>query len=84
MRLQFEKRYYFVHEIQKMFCIKEKTWRMWMYDKAGDKMKNGKRCKPKKVVGGIPGVFKMPGTNYYVVDPEVFQEWFMSQVGDED
>ena len=38
-----------------------------MYDIAGDKMKNGKRCKPKKVVGGIPGVFKMPGTNYYVV-----------------
>ena len=64
---EFEDRNYQVSEIKKRFGIKDKTWRIWMY---GD-------CKKKKPIDkSLMGLIKIPGTNYCVVDPYVFQDWF--------
>lgn len=64
---EFEDRNYQVHEIKRKFGIKDKTWRIWVY---GD-------CKNKKPIDkALMGLTKVPGTNYYVVDPDVFQDWF--------
>ena len=64
---EFEDRNYQVHEIKGKFGIKDKTWRIWVY---GD-------CKKKKPIDkALMGLTKVPGTNYYVVDPDVFQGWF--------
>ena len=64
---EFEDRNYQVSEIKKRFGIKDKTWRIWMY---GD----GKKKKP--IDKSLMGLIKIPGTNYCVVDPYVFQDWF--------
>ena len=64
---EFEDRNYQVHEIKRKFGIKDKTWRIWVY---GD-------CKKKKPIDkALMGLTKVPDTNYYVVDPDVFQDWF--------
>ena len=64
---EFEDRNYQVSEIKKRFGIKDKTWRIWMY---GDgKKKNA-------IDKSLMGLIKIPGTNYCVVDPYVFQDWF--------
>tara|TARA_R100000664_G_C2692968_1_gene96320 strand:+ start:248 stop:475 length:228 start_codon:yes stop_codon:yes gene_type:complete len=64
---EFEDRNYQVHEIKRRFGIKDKTWRIWVY---GD----GKKKRP--IDKSSMGLTKVPGTNYYVVDPDVFQDWF--------
>ena len=68
MTFDFEDRYYTTTEIKRKFCIKDKTWRIWMY---GDK----KRRRNKQDILSM-GLVKVPGTNYYVVDPVKFQDWF--------
>ena len=64
---EFEDRNYQVSEIKKRFGIKDKTWRIWMY---GDSKKKNAIDK------SLMGLIKIPGTNYCVVDPYVFQDWF--------
>ena len=71
---EFEDRYYQVSEIKKRFGIKDKTWRVWVY---GDTVKiNGDGKKKKPIDKSLMGLIKIPGTNYCVVDPYVFQDWF--------
>ncbi len=71
---EFEDRYYQVSEIKKRFGIKDKTWRVWVY---GDTVKiNGKSKKKNAIDKSLIGLIKIPGTNYCVVDPYVFQDWF--------
>ena len=65
MMFSFEDRFYTTHEIKTKFAIKDKTWRIWLY---GDK----KRRKNKQDILAM-GLVKVPGTNYYVVDPVKFQ-----------
>ena len=74
MKSKFENRYYNTREIKHMFSIKDKTWRVWLY---GD----SSRKKLNKVDLHEMGVFKVPGTNYHVVDPYKFQEWFNHRIG---
>jgi hypothetical protein len=66
MQLSFEKRWYDLHEIKELFSIKDKTMSNWLYDKKTGKKKN------------LPnmGIYKLPDTNYYVVNPIEFQDWF--------
>ena len=66
MNFTFEDRWYDKHEILKKFSITEKTWKNWLYD-----TKTGK----KKNLGNM-GIYKLPGANYYVINPIEFQEWF--------
>jgi len=66
MELSFEKRWHSLHEIKNFFSIKDKTMSNWLYDK-----KTGK----KKDLASM-GIYKLPDTNYYVVNPVEFQEWF--------
>ena len=75
MQFEFEDRYYQVHEIQKKFGIKDKTWRNLLYGDS-DRKRGIKRkaiIKDKQSVG----LYKVPHTNYYVVDPNKFQDWFL-------
>ena len=82
MRFEFEKRYYQPHEIKHRFCIKEKTWKVWLY---GDTIKvKGKSLKKAKQDILEMGLKKIPGSNYYVVDPNKFQDWFLQQIGELD
>ena len=82
MRFTFENRYYQTHEIQKQFAIKEKTWRTWLY---GDTVKiKGKSVKKAKQDLHEMGLKKVPGSNYYVVDPNKFQDWFLLLIGEPD
>ena len=76
MTFDFEDMYYTTTEIKRKFCIKEKTWRIWMY---GDK----KRRRNKQDILSM-GLVKVPGTNYYVVDPVKFQDWFKELCGVEE
>ena len=76
MTFDFEDRYYTTTEIKRKFCIKDKTWRIWMY---GDK----KRIRNKQDILSM-GLVKVPGTNYYVVDPVKFQDWFKELCGVEE
>ena len=76
MTFDFEYRYYTTTEIKRKFCIKDKTWRIWMY---GDK----KRRRNKQDILSM-GLVKVPGTNYYVVDPVKFQDWFKELCGVEE
>ena len=79
MRLTFEDRWYQAHEIKQLFAIKEKTWKIWLY---GDTYNyKGKKVKKQKVDIAEMGLRKVPGTNYYVVDPNKFQEWFLERIG---
>lgn len=77
MKITFEDRFYNATEIKRLFCIKDKTWRVWLY---GD----SSRKKINKVDSNEMGVFKLPGTNYYVVDPHKFQDWYFHRIGMED
>mgnify|MGYP001170165117 FL=1 len=82
MRFTFENRYYQTHEIQKQFAIKEKTWKVWLY---GDTVKiKGKSVKKAKQDLLEMGLRKVPGSNYYVVDPNRFQDWFLTLIGEPD
>ena len=76
MTFDFEDRYYTTTEIKRKFCIKDKTWRIWMY---GDK----KRRRNKQDILSM-GLVKVPGTNYYVVDTVKFQDWFKELCGVEE
>ena len=76
MTFDFEDRYYTTTEIKRKFCIKDKTWRIWMY---WDK----KRRRNKQDILSM-GLVKVPGTNYYVVDPVKFQDWFKELCGVEE
>ena len=76
MTFDFEDRYYTTTEIKRKFCIKDKTWRIWMY---GAK----KRRRNKQDILSM-GLVKVPGTNYYVVDPVKFQDWFKELCGVEE
>ena len=76
MTFDFEDRYYTTTEIKRKFCIKDKTWRIWMY---GDK----KRRRNKQDILSM-GLVKVPGTNYYVVYPVKFQDWFKELCGVEE
>ena len=76
MMFSFEDRFYTTHEIKTKFAIKDKTWRIWLY---GDK----KRRKNKQDMLAM-GLVKVPGTNYYVVDPVKFQDWFKELCGVEE
>ena len=71
MNFVFENRWHSKHEILKKFSIVEKTWKNWLYDDKGKKKKNLASM----------GVYKMPGTNYWVINPTEFQEWFNSFIG---
>jgi len=70
MELSFEKRWYDLHEIKVIFRIKNKTMSNWLYDKKTGKKKN------------LPnmGIYKLPDTNYYVVNPVEFQDWFIKRL----
>lgn len=52
MTFDFEDRFYTTTEIKRKFCIKDKTWRIWMY---GDK----KRRKNKQDILSM-GLVKVP------------------------
>ena len=79
MRFEFENRYHQVHEIKRKFAIKDKTWKTWLY---GDTIKvKGKSLKKAKQDILEMGLRKVPGSNYYVVDPFKFQDWFLNLVG---
>ena len=82
MRFTFENRYHQVHEIKHQFAIKDKTWKVWLY---GDTVKiKGKYIKKAKQDLLEMGLRKIPGSNYYVVDPNNFQDWFLQQIGELD
>tara|TARA_R100000935_G_scaffold28611_1_gene48963 strand:+ start:461 stop:682 length:222 start_codon:yes stop_codon:yes gene_type:complete len=70
MNFTFEDRWYDKYEIMKKFSIKEKTWKNWLYDN-----KTGKKRIPADM-----GIYKLSGTNYYVINPVEFQEWFNNQL----
>ena len=76
MTFDFEDRFYTTTEIKRKFCIKDKTWRIWMYW-------DNKRRKNKQDILSM-GLVKVPGTNYYVVDPVKFQDWFKELCGVEE
>jgi hypothetical protein len=44
------------------------------HDKSSQKKLKTKKIR-KQNLASI-GVFKMPGTNYYVIEPNQFQDWF--------
>tara|TARA_R110001599_G_C11723341_1_gene605858 strand:+ start:184 stop:456 length:273 start_codon:yes stop_codon:yes gene_type:complete len=73
---KFEDRLHNPAEIQKKFGIKHKTWEAMLgyHDKSSQKKLKTKKIR-KQNLASI-GVFKMPGTNYYVVEPNQFQDWF--------
>ena len=73
---KFEDRLHNPLEIQHKFGIKAKTWESFLgyHDKSSQK--NNKTKKIKKQNLATVGIYKMPGTNYYVVEPNVFQDWF--------
>jgi hypothetical protein len=50
MKITFEDRFYNATEIKRIFCIKDKTWRVWLY---GD----SSRKKINKVDSNEMGVF---------------------------
>ena len=71
-----EDRLYSPIEIQRKFLIKAKTWEALLgwHDKSSQS-KNKKKKIRKQNLSAI-GVFKMPGTNYHVIEPKLFQDWF--------
>ena len=71
MNLTFETRWYSHHEIMKLFGIKDKTWRLWLYDKKTGKKKDLNQM----------GIYKLPGSKYWVVNPVAFQDWFNEWIG---
>ena len=71
MEFEFENRWHDLHEIKRKFRIKDKTMLNWFYDKKTGKKKNLKSM----------GIYKLPDTNYYVVNPNEFQEWFNKRIG---
>ena len=71
MNFEFENRWYSKHEILKQFNIAEKTWKNWLYDSKTGKKKNLKSM----------GIYKVPGTKYWVINPNEFQEWFNNWIG---
>ena len=79
MELEFENRWHQTHEIKKAFGIKDKTWKTWLY---GDtvKVKGNSIKKPKQDIEEM-GLRKIPGSNYYVVNPHKFQDWLSQQTG---
>jgi len=79
MRLKFEDRYYQTHEIKHLFAIKPKTRKSWIYPCI-----KGKTKKQNEVDVREMGLRKIPGSNYYVVDPNMFQDWFLGRIGDLD
>ena len=76
MRFEFEDRYHQVHEIKRKFAIKDKTWKSWIYPCIRGKTKKQNEVDIKEM-----GLRKIPGSNYYVVDPHKFQDWFLNLVG---
>ena len=52
MNFEFENRWYSHYEILKLFQIREKTWKNWLYDNKTGKKKNLKAM----------GIYKLPGT----------------------
>ena len=73
---KFEERLYGPIEIQRKFGIKTKTWEALMgwHDKSSQKLKKKKQIR-KQNLSAI-GIIKMPGINYHVVEPNMFQDWF--------
>ena len=71
MNFEFENRWYSKHEILKKFNIAEKTWKNWLYDSKTEKKTNLKSM----------GIYKIPGTKYWVINPYEFQEWFNNYIG---
>ena len=71
MNFEFENRWYSKHEILKKFNIAEKTWKNWLYDSKTVKKKNLKSM----------GIYKIPGTKYWVINPYEFQDWFNNYIG---
>ena len=73
---KFEERLYGPIEIQRKFGTKTKTWEALMgwHDKSSQKLKKKKQIR-KQNLSAI-GIIKMPGTNYHVVEPNTFQDWF--------
>ena len=49
MTFDFEDRYYTTTEIKRKFCIKDKTWRIWMY---GDKKRRRNNVVPLPIKPG--------------------------------
>jgi len=47
---------------------------MGWHDKSSQKLKKKKQIR-KQNLSAI-GIIKMPGTNYHVVEPNMFQDWF--------
>ena len=76
MRFEFEDRYHQVHEIKRKFAIKDKTWKSWIYPCIRGKTKKQNEVDIKEM-----SLRKIPGSNYYVVDPHKFQDWFLNLVG---
>lgn len=66
MEFEFEDRWHDLHEIKRRFGIKNKTMSNWLYDKKTGKKKNLANM----------GIYKLPDTNYYVVNPFEFQDWY--------
>ena len=71
MNIEFENRWHDKHEILKSFRIRNKTWNNWLYDT--------KTCKKKDL--SKMGVYKLPDTNYYVINPFEFRDWFNKRIG---
>ena len=59
--------------------FKPKTWKSWIYPCI-----KGKTKKQNEVDVREMGLRKIPGSNYYVVDPNMFQDWFLGRIGDLD
>ena len=71
MNFEFENRWYSKHEILKKFNMAEKTWKNRLYDRKTGKKKNLKSM----------GIYKIPGTKYWVINPYEFQDWFNNYIG---
>lgn len=68
--MQLEDRLYPVEEIKKIFAIKPRTWRTWRYGVGG---KHGRKNQvPKDELGLV----KVPNSNYFVVNPKIFLEFW--------
>tara|TARA_R110000824_G_scaffold393190_1_gene592034 strand:+ start:1427 stop:1681 length:255 start_codon:yes stop_codon:yes gene_type:complete len=76
LNFKFENRLYAPTEIKTKFAIKDKTWDGFLgwHDKASQSKNKIKKIKKKNLE--VMGIFKLPDTNYHVVEPIKFQDWF--------
>ena len=73
---KFEDRLYSPIEIQRKFAIKAKTWEAFLgwHDKSSQSTLKKKKIRKQNLAA--MGIYKMPGTNYFVVSAVQFQDWF--------